>query len=195
MLKLKSTFSVFGFIALLAFASASSYGQKAQPTPSTSDVNVVNTPTVVVGNSTSNPVVVRNVEPAREPYQVGGVVTSQCVQNQFVAERLFAIPQGKRFIIEHVSFRSWPGSLTAGEGLWVEIVTTFNGQLRGRSVDFNRQTYGSVPLLIANHPMLAYADGGTDVVVRVRLSSPPSCSPYSPAVAHGIITGYLVDVP
>jgi hypothetical protein len=195
MLKLKSTFSVVGFIALLTFASASSYGQKAQPAPSTTDVNVVNTPTVVVGNSTNNPVLVRNVEPAREPYQVGGVVTGQCVQNQFVAERLFTIPQGKRFIIEHVSFRSWMGSLAAGEGLWVEIVTTFNGELRGRSLDFNRQTFGSVPFLVANHPMLAYADGGTDAVVRVRLSSPPSCSSFPTAVAHGIITGYLVDVP
>src|SRR5262245_7711413 len=106
MLNLRTAFSAFGVIALLTIASVSSYGQKPQPqapqpTPAPSNVNVINTPTVIVGNSVENPVTVKSVEPAREPYQVGGNVTGQCTSGgNFEAVRTFTVPQGKRFTIE-----------------------------------------------------------------------------------------------
>lgn len=198
MIKLKSTVMAVTLVALFAFASSSGYAQKPQASPVPSEVSVVNTPTVVVGNGNDNPIAVRNVaEPAREHYQLGGVVTwQQCDPNVFSTQRTFSVPQGKRFVIEHVSFRNWFSVLDPNEGLWIEIWTTFNGELRARSLNFSRQRYGNADLFIANHPMLAYADGGTEVMVRVHLATPPFCSQSSsPPVAHGLMSGYLVNMP
>ena len=193
MLKLRSTLSAFGLFALFAFASISSYGQKPQPSTTPNDVNVINTPVVVVGNSTDNPVAVRNVsEQARQPYQLGGTVL--CDDNgQFSWERTFPVPEGKRFVIEHVSFRNWFSAFGAGVGIWVEIGTTFDGgPTRFRSLNFSRQEFGQVQLFVATHALLAYADGGTNVVFRATKSDANGSNCQGPIV-QGLVTGYLVD--
>ena len=130
----------------------------------------------------------------RQPYQMGGVVLWSCSEQ--MAERTFTVPEGKRFIIENVAYRSFP--LDPGDGIRAEIWTTFEGSLRPRPLDFHRQQFGDSGWFVAAHPLLAFADAGTEVSIRAFLSDPTgvSCSsPGSPPIMSGAISGYLVDMP
>ena len=179
MVKLK-----FFFLILIAAAPTVVNAQKAQ---APANVNVINTP--------DNPVAVRQVGEQRQLFQVGGVVQFRC--DQGFAERSFEVPAGKRFIIEAVAYRNFI-SLDPGEGIRAEITTTFEGIPRSRALDFNRQQFGNNDNLVATHPLLAYADPGTEVIVRAFVSNPSGifCSPSgSQPILIGFITGHLVDAP
>lgn len=170
MLNFKNTISVFALFAFVAITSISTYGQKPQPSPSPS--------------------------PEREPFQLGGVVLWKCVENSAV--RTFTVPEGKRFIIEEVAYRSYPHSLEAGNGVRAEITTVLNEIPRSRSLNFTRQPFGSHQLFVATHPLLAFADGGTEITIRAFPADPSAmtCGPSGDELLlNGFITGYLVRMP
>ena len=179
MLKIK-----FFLLILVAAAPTVANAQKAQ---APANVNVINTP--------DNPVAVRQVGEQRQLFQVGGVVQFQCATG--VAERSFEVPAGKRFVIEAVSFRNF-GSLDPGDGIRAEITTTFEGIPRSRPLDFRQQLFGQNGVFVATHPLLAYADGGTQVTVNAFLSDPADvfCGPSgTEVILRGFITGYLIEMP
>ncbi|SRR6266545_3159118 len=77
---------------------------RPSPTPTTQDVNVVNTPNVNVANTTASPVPVRDVDnPARQPFQaevVGGFADGASTTGDIT---ITTVPAGKLLVIEHVS--------------------------------------------------------------------------------------------
>ena len=187
MLKIK-----FFLLIIVAAAPTVANAQKAQ---APANVNVINTPAVVVGNTPDNPVAVRQVGEQRQLFQVGGVVQFQCATG--IAERSFEVPAGKRFIIESVAFRNLY-SPDPGDSIRADITTTFEGVSRARPLDFRQQQFGQNQLFVATHPFLAYADGGTQITVHTFLSNPGDvfCGPSGTEVLlRGFITGYLIDAP
>jgi hypothetical protein len=91
--------SIMVFLALTVLTVANPvHGQQAT---SSKDVNVVNVPTVTVGNTELQPIPVK--EPVRAPVHLE--FRLQIVQPFSVSDGgEFAVPAGKRLAIEHVSF-------------------------------------------------------------------------------------------
>ena len=99
------------FIAAVAIATVSTVAlhaqapppgaQSAAAAPAPGDVNVVNVPTVTVGNTDLQPIPVK--EPVKEPVYLNFQL--QIVQPYSISHNnaLYAIPAGKRLTIEHTS--------------------------------------------------------------------------------------------
>lgn len=79
---------------------------------STTNVNVVNTPTVLVGNSSINPIPVAPT--ARETYQATQNFELTAVPAQTLS---FAVPAGKRFVVEQVSVWAYGPTQFLGFGM------------------------------------------------------------------------------
>jgi len=164
------------------------------PTSQTQNVNVVNTPTVsaqqsgswsvgisgtpVVGISannnvvrvdTTNPVAARDVDnPSRQAFQ-------HQFDNLFIpngsygVQTTYSVPAGKRLVIEEASLQC---AVPTGDVPWVALYTTIQGVdgIEGAQLDLQFPKLRSLPngdSFGSTTPIVAYADGGTDVVVTL----------------------------
>ena len=95
-----SAFTTIILLALVCFALSSA----TQGAPSPTNVNVVNTPSVNVINTTASPVLVRDVDnPARQPFHAhvtGGFADGASTTGPIT---ITTVPAGKLLVIEHVS--------------------------------------------------------------------------------------------
>src|SRR6266568_1260283 len=105
-IKRTTLFLILFWLGAFAFYPTVQAGGQSRPspTPTTQDVNVVNTPNVNVVNTTASPVQVRDVDnPARQPFHaeaVGGFADGASVTGGILIP---TVPAGKRLVIEHVS--------------------------------------------------------------------------------------------
>jgi hypothetical protein len=145
----------------------------------TPSVNVKNA--VRIGNSKTNPVLVRNVdEPVREPIQIsGGIIFDS---NGTANQPVFPVPAGKRFVIEYVSAR-----VTVQPGLILdqfEIWSNAGGNLAHHMI---ASPQGNTGVSLISQPVRFYADPETLISIFVRSTT-------KKAVGSGnlSLTGYLV---
>jgi hypothetical protein len=90
------------------------------PTPTvsnTQNVNVTNTPTVTLANTAANPAIVQSIDsPARQPF--GNQAHIQVGVGAHESGSTFAIPDGKRLVVEYVSAH---GVVAIGETNWLRF--------------------------------------------------------------------------
>jgi hypothetical protein len=139
------------------------------------------TPIVIRGQA--KPVVSFNV-----PVQIG--VNTFIANDEFSgAETVYTVPAGKRLVITHAAVVSRTFSDNAVRG---EVVTNFEGNLFTHPFDFNAQA--PFDDFVANHPVLAYADAGTAVVVNVFVKIQASNQSGGYIILRGTLSGYLENV-
>ena len=149
-------------------------------------VNVVNSPVVTVGNAPGDPVPVLNVNDGAQPFQEAiQIVLLAGARDDFAT---FAVPAGKRLVIEHFSALAQgpPGQRYMG---W--LTTTVNGVTPfGNYLVFAQQTAGGgAEAYTATQPMRVYADAGT--TVRVWFSR--GFDDTGGATFDANVSGYFVD--
>ena len=190
-----------GFALATAFVLGSAPRLYAQGGPPAKDVVVVNTPAnpvpvrsvdkdVVVTNTAANPALVRNVdEGSRQPFQRPFAL--QLAATEDSGEATYAVPAGKRWVIEYASMRA---SLFPDQTVFVNIVTTVAGQDAFHPVLVADQgMYGALHLQGAAQQMRVYADPGT--TVRVQFAREPSGGLKGDVAFSMTLSGYRVDVP
>lgn len=156
----------------------------ANPVPTT----VTNTPTVAVASLPTVTVQDRD-EPARQPFQHFG--SFQIEAPAFGDSDSFAVPAGKRLVIEYITFRS--NILTGGN----QIVSFSLSNQGGGSIggfgfvpQTTIQSAVSTTGFIAHEQLRAYCDPGTNVTVSAIRNS----SVGSDTVSY-TVTGFFVDIP
>ena len=82
-------------VALISLVTPMSGKGQENGSPPARDVNVVNTPSVNVVNTATSPVLVRDVESGREPFQeTTSILISSGIDH--IQTIVFAVPEGKR---------------------------------------------------------------------------------------------------
>jgi hypothetical protein len=145
----------------------------------TPTVNIGNSPTVQVASSASNPVFVRDVNNAVQPFHItletAGVNT-------------FLVPAGKRLVIEDVS--GYAQVPTQQRGFFI-VFTKIAGDVVFTShiipATYSFTYLGAVDYLIANEQVRIYADPNTLVVAQTSFNLG--------GAAFITISGYFVNVP
>jgi len=142
---------------------------------------------VVVVNAAANPVPVYDVDNrARQPFQAE--FTIDLPPGAGGENASFAVPSGKRLVIEYASAR---GFAPSGQSLWFSTVTHLNGE-PGKTHYLIAQPQGSSGALdafVAGQQTRIYADAGSHFVRADRDVAANT------AVVHFTISGYMVDVP
>jgi hypothetical protein len=147
--------------------------------------------TVQVVNAAENPVPVTLVgAPSRQAFQrtislsifAGGPSSS--------TETFYAVPDGKRFVIENVSASA---EIPAGESVQLMFLTNLNNTSAGNSVYHMialspQGTFGSSAVLMANHKTLVVGAG------RIWLRARPTWLAGT-GNASLVLSGYLEDLP
>ena len=201
MKKIKNlTFILLGITALAGLAPALiPTTTQGRSEASTNDVNVAGPPTgarnaglagpatVIVGNPAGNPVWVRGVNDARQPFHES-VVLNLGVDDSNESGFIF-VPPGKRLVIEYASADAL---MPVGQRMKIFIRTTLSGNPRDHFLVLYRQgAMSGFDNLTAGQEVRLYADPGTSVTIQaVRLASTGSGM-----TAKVTISGYFVDVP
>jgi hypothetical protein len=149
---------------------------------------------VQVGNKANNPVLVRSADP-RQPFQKSITVTWTNGSN-YTADS-FAVPTGKRLVIEMVSAEG-TFEQTDNKLLAFSIGTTVNGAPAAYALPFIVQGASfSVPNSLhpyfyyaASQPVRLYADPGTPVSVKAFRALTTASGGFTMN-----ISGYLEDIP
>jgi len=133
---------------------------------------------------------------ARQPFQIG--YSSVIIRNT-EPFRLAQVPQGKRLVIEHISFRFVVAHGTSND--IPLVVANVETAAAGNRADHELMTVRAghiVPgrdLFVVSEPLRLYADPGTTVSITMGLALPQP----DPDDTFGFITlamsGYYVDVP
>jgi hypothetical protein len=136
--------------------------------------------TVTVANTAGAPVLVRNVDDAREPFQAySGLVLFEPIPNVH-STNLAVVPDGKRLVIEHFSARIFNGSnggppfyskLMAGGGVDILVPNQIGP---GQPYMFNTETR-------------MYASAGQSVSFETNINGQ--------GYMEAFISGYLVPLP
>jgi len=179
------------FCAVLLLPLAFTDVGQAVAAPAASNVNVVNTPTVIIGNNPSTPLPVFNVDnPASQPFQESAQFTMAGDPLIFATNSdITVVPAGKMLVIEHVTFSGGtgpPGKMFAGISTSIVgpekthwLVLTEHGVVLGTTV------------FMASQPMRLYAGPGT--TVRGNAFRSPDSLGEGPGEFS--ISGHFVDVP
>jgi hypothetical protein len=126
--------------------------------------------TVSIGNPTTDPVAVRDVDRSGDPFQVTAFLNFQPGELNAVVSDL-GIPAGKRLVVEHVSaFFSLPAGQTLVVASISGIALHGGSLLRGQDVFVPVQTAPTV--FLEQHQTLLYIDGGFSVGVSAVRSLP-----------------------
>lgn len=166
-----------------------------QPVPVTGSITISNTPTVNVGNTATNPVLVRDVNNAREPFMrfvelsiepnetVFSAQFPACPNNPNLCSN--AVPPGKLMVIEHIS--AWANLFVPGQRL-LAVVEQVGPGLRYYPVVMYFQTYGDY--FVGSNETKLYFWPGETVGARVRRDG----------VSGGgyvtmTISGYFMNIP
>ena len=163
------------------------------PVPVTGSINSTVTGTVGlasgasvrVDNTVTDPVRVRNVNDAIQPFQAQGSCTTS--NSGACSATLFTVPTGKRAVIEYFS-----GSaiMSAGQVLSAGLQTIPNG-LHHLVPTTPPAPNGTFPIQWGQQVRL-YADGGSNVSGEAVSSGSGGSAGFN---SEFIISGYLVDVP
>jgi hypothetical protein len=173
--------ALIGLIAVVTPMAGKGQGNNSAPTR---NVNVVNPAT--------DPVLVRDVGSGREPFQETTPFLIQIGDND-IQEIVFAVPAGKRCVIETVSAHI--GTRSSGDtpsGVNVSTRLTPSGFFGIHHIAVSRQGLSVLgfPVFAGTHYMRAYAGPGTSVSISV------SHNDTSESLTGSItITGYFEDVP
>ena len=167
---------------------------RPSPTPSTQDVNVVNTPNVNVVSTTASPVLVRDVDnPTAQPFQaqvMGGFADGASTTGDIL---ITTVPAGKRLVIEHFSaFASMAidqNVVRVGQEVWIDPFSTVILQYRWDTQGHNAD--GSSAYFVASESVRFYAYPGPIKVFAER----DSFAGANPNSVTFTISGYLVNCP
>ena len=195
MKKLKNSLMVLlGFTAivgLIALATPTPGRGQGNGAPPTRDVNVVNTPSVNVVNPPTSPVLVRDVDSGREPFQdTRTVFINDGIQG--VQEIAFAVPAGKRFVIESLSASIGVRGSDTPTNVSVATRLAPGDFFGSHHIAVSRQAVGvqGQHIYVGTHSVRGYAGPGTSVVVQV------SRNDFSDVLTGSVtISGYFVSVP
>jgi len=177
-----SLVSFLGLMALIVAASAvipvNSQGQAIQQPQE-----------VTIINSAKNPAPVRDVDNARQPFQLTATNFVPKGDSGNV-KTIFTVPDGKRLVIETISARAELALVDTPNRVEVltksELSTAFHEILvLKQGLNLNGQD-----VYVGTHYMRAYAEPGTDVVFQFTRSNVGNDAP-----ATVTITGYFVDLP
>jgi len=185
MKKLRNSMMVLvGFTAivgLIAFVTPMPGRGQEKNAPPARDVNVVNPAT--------SPVLVRDVDSGREPFEKTQAIHIQ--NDTSIEEVAFAVPEGKRFVMESVSASV---VVLGTDTTQVSVATRLapGASLGIHHIAVSRQAVSFIgePIYVGTHSIRAYAGSGTSVVVQVSHNNPESNLD-----ARVTITGYFVSVP
>jgi len=168
---------------------------QAVAAPAASNVNVVNTPTVIVGNTPSTPLPVFDVDnPASQPFQESAQFTMAGGVSPIFStiSDITVVPAGKMLVIEHVTFIGGTGpsgaKMFAGISTSISIVAPEKNHflvLTEQGVIFDNTVF------TASQPMRLYAGPGT--TVRGNAFRSPDSLGEGPGEFS--ISGHFVDVP
>ena len=151
-------------------------------------VNVMNQPTVTVGNSSASPIPVFNVDnPVSQPV-AADIELPLNAGEVFKRFTLFTVPAGKRLVIEYASY--W-ASVGAGDLPFIQIMAAVGGPTIFYAVPVSKVgAQGGGDFFSGAQNLRVYANPGTDVTIQFdrNLSA-------TPATGRMAFSGYLVDVP
>jgi hypothetical protein len=169
---------------LLGFSCFALLPVAAAPPGGTSNVNVVNTPTVKDADN-----------PARQPFHASAYVGFSNGSASATAT-ITTVPAGKRLIIEHVSVY---GQMLVGQTMRRAAIGTSLLNYNDGGYVFDDLTVspqgsdGVKDYFVASQDVRLYADPGTQVLGTAIRNSTAGANPDT-AVQFSI-SGYLVDVP
>jgi hypothetical protein len=148
--------------------------------------------TVKVTTSETSPLLMRDVDnPARHAFQLE--LDTLIPQGQQTSSNSFAIPAGKRLVIEYASGTMF--SPPADARLSVHIQTIVNNTVVSHYVVPSLQgSFGqnAANFYVASQPMKLYADPGTSITLITDTLGAPSDGQSGAAL---VMSGYLVNVP
>jgi hypothetical protein len=151
------------------------------------NVGITGTPTVNVESTTANPVWVRDVNDARQPYL--SQTFADFTAGAATASGTFSVvPPGKRLVVEHVSVY---GGIPAGQKLFA-LITRENNTNHAVVLhpQANFPAFGGSDQFVASEEMKLYFDAGT---------TPGAFANRNSTIGSGslifAISGYLVDMP
>jgi hypothetical protein len=178
-------------VASISLVTPMSGKGQGNGSPPERDVNVVNTPSVNVINTEANPVLVRDVDSGRQPFQeTKGILVLGGADS--IQEILFPVPQGKRCIIETVTAQVTLRGTDTLSDLKVSTRLAPAGPFGQYNISLLRQGLSNQgnPTYTGTHYLRAYAGPGTSVLFQVSRSDASDVLTGSVTVA-----GYFVDVP
>lgn len=164
---------------------------RAVAAPASSNVNVVNTPTVIVGNTPLAPLPMFDVDnPASQPFQASAQFTMTGQPLVFGATSdITVVPAGKMLVIEHVTFNGATGS--PGK-MGASISTSIGGPETTHWLVVTEQgALAGTPVFMASQPIRLYASPGATVRGHA-FRSPDSLDA---SLGTFSISGHLVDYP
>lgn len=175
------------------------YGQKAAAAPSTPTVNVkvINTEsepvkvagTVNVGNSLDGPLKVRDADNGQQPFQRSAPL-SLSVGTSLSFLGAFAVPAGKRLVIESVSVRVDLDSADSPDSIGLQTTAAGFNNLHYILVSKQGSSSNGRSTYVGTHSFRVYADPETVIGLLVARNNSGAT-----AIATLTVSGYLVDVP
>jgi hypothetical protein len=180
--------SIMVFLAMVVVSAASPV--HGQQTIGSKDVNVVNVPTVTVGNTELQPVSVKG--PVKEPVYLE--FRLQIVQPFSVSDLgSFNVPSGKRLAIEHMSFLC---SSDSRKDAFARLLADGRvlGYLPGQSFATGGDN-GALSKAVGAGPISTYLDQGALRVSVFRADSSGSTDSSGTTTCTVAILGYLMPLP
>jgi len=185
-MKLRS--SVVAAIAIAAMGVPALHAQGPQNGPPAAsaqgpaNVNVINVPTVTVGNTELQPIPVKG--PVKEPVHASFNANIP-VNIGLVTVGTYTIPAGKRLVVEHFSAacKSDSDNYTIAQLTHGGVILTFLPMTSVPFLNFPGQVFGSGAV-----PVSAYIDGGAVSLQILRFSA------ISNTVCTATVLGYLTPL-
>ena len=142
---------------------------------------------VVVVNAPDQPVPVRVIAPAPQPFQRPFAL--DWADGEGFVTSTYQVPAGKRLVVEYASLSAYlPPD---GQSIFVRILTTVGGQSAFHTLAVQKQEdYGVLKQFGAAHTVRIYADPGS--TVQVSVGRVPFTSTANATVT---LSGRLEDVP
>ncbi len=174
---------VAGVLGCFALSSAT------QAAPSPTNVNVVNTPSVNVINTTASPVQVRDVDnPASQPFQAQVVVGFADGASTTGDITIATVPAGKRLVIEYLSVFS---AMLPHQKVINTLIEQAEQGVHGQNYPFGSNADGTLDYWIGSQPIRFYAQPGPIQCFAERDSTVGA----NPNSVTFTIVGYLVNCP
>ena len=138
-------------------------------TPARIAVAQMKTLTTEIVNTLVNPVIVKDVDHAQQPWHQSATVFLQGASGN--VQTVFVVPAGKRLVIESVSARVAVAPTDSVSVL--NFITSVQGFGAFQEIQVSRQgsDLNGNPIYVGTHAVRAYADPNTDVQVQFGRSN------------------------